>query len=277
MLSLSETLLYLTVRLEGKTSANNYSVGTGFLFVHTDQLFLVTNKHVIKDVQQGHFFLHRANGADRTEPVSGSVHNVNFTHRDFVGHPNPKVDVAVVNLTGAVNQLNSQGHYVFWRNFSVDTIPSQADMDKFIGALEEVAFVGYPNGLWDSSNNFPIIRKGITATPYAVDFQGEPVFLIDASVFPGSSGSPVFIYYAGTYADKQGNAYVGNRLYFLGIVARTFRRLETGRIVPRAIPTRDDEIAEVAQMLDLGIVYRASTIVETIESGISDFTLEEPH
>jgi hypothetical protein len=36
-------------------------------------------------------------------------------------------------------------------------------------------------------------RRGMTATPPQLDYCGRPTFLIDASVFGGSSGSPVFL------------------------------------------------------------------------------------
>lgn len=60
--------------------------------------------------------------------------------------------------------------------------------------------IGYPNGLWDSQNNLPIIRRGITATSVKKDYNGKKEFLIDAAVFPGSSGSPVFIFNEGSYS-----------------------------------------------------------------------------
>ena len=55
------------------------------------------------------------------------------------------------------------------------------------------------------------------------NFKGEDVFLIDAGVFPGSSGSPVFIYNRGTYPTKDGIA-VGSRLMFVGVIAQTMLR-----------------------------------------------------
>lgn len=51
----------------------------------------------------------------------------------------------------------------------------------------------------------------------------EEVFLIDAGVFPGSSGSPVFIYNQGTYPVKDGIA-LGSRLIFVGVLSKTMLR-----------------------------------------------------
>ena len=49
------------------------------------------------------------------------------------------------------------------------------------------------------------------------------MFLIVAGVFPGSSGSPVFIYNHGTYPVKDGIA-LGNRLLFVGVLSQTMLR-----------------------------------------------------
>jgi hypothetical protein len=100
---------------------------------------------------------------------------------------------------------------------------------KGLDAVEEVLFIGYPCGIWDARNLLPIVRRGITATPIYIDFSGRKQFLIDASVFPGSSGSPVFIYNAGIYWDKKsGSTVVGHRLFFLGILSEVFQMVDTG-------------------------------------------------
>lgn len=52
--------------------------------------------------------------------------------------------------------------------------------------------VSYPIGLIDNINNFPIFRRGITASHPGLSFKVKPEFLIDASCWPGSSGSSVF-------------------------------------------------------------------------------------
>ena len=53
--------------------------------------------------------------------------------------------------------------------------------------------IGYPDGIWDSVNNLPVIRKGITATHPHISWNGKTEFLTDIASFPGSSGSPYFL------------------------------------------------------------------------------------
>ncbi|WP_187805032.1 serine protease [Aquipseudomonas alcaligenes] len=266
MESLAEQLLYLTVRLEGATKAGT-SVGTGFLYMHKERLFVVTNKHVVAGVVAGNFVLRKAVIKDGEKVVvPGEGYTIPFNEANFIGHPSAAVDVAAMNISKIITDLEAAGNQVLWKNIVNETSPKAEDIEKYIGPVEDVVFIGYPSGIWDSKNLLPVVRKGITATPYYVPFQGEPKFLIDASVFPGSSGSPVFIYYAGSYPDKAGNLYAGSRAFFLGILAQVFQRTEQGDIKIKEVPTAQVAIAEVQQMIDLGIVFNDSTVIECLSN-----------
>lgn len=77
---------------------------------------------------------------------------------------------------------------------TLSDIPSKEEIVNTISRIEDITVVGYPDGIWDSYNNMPIVRKGITATSLQLDFNNEPKFLIDAAIYGGSSGSPVYIF-----------------------------------------------------------------------------------
>ena len=51
--------------------------------------------------------------------------------------------------------------------------------------------VGYPRGFYDNFPKFPIVKSGVIASKWGMPFGGKPYFLIDAKLFPGSSGSLV--------------------------------------------------------------------------------------
>ena len=62
--------------------------------------------------------------------------------------------------------------------------------------------VGYPALLYDAQNNYPIIRRGITASDPAVDFNGKPEIAIDIPAIGASSAvaQAFFISTGGTHA-----------------------------------------------------------------------------
>lgn len=266
---LSENLLFIVVRLESSKS-NGKSVGTGFLYNYERSLFLVTNKHVIKDAKEGHFTMTKAStDSGKWDPIIGQGVVFDFTEDEFIGHPDPNIDVAVANITQKINKAKEEGNAVYCYAVENDIIPTKEQIEKYIRPLEDIVFIGYPRGIWDYINLLPVIRKGITATPYYYDFLGENKFLVDASVFPGSSGSPVFIYYSGSYSDKKGNLYEGNMIFFLGILAQGFTRDVEGEIKVKSIPTMEVPVAISKQMIDLGIVFKASTIIEAVTYYVS--------
>jgi hypothetical protein len=122
--------------------------------------------------------------------------------------------------------------------------------------------VGYPNGLWDAVNNYPLIRRGITASHPAVDFDvdGAATTVIDAACFPGSSGSPVLLHNAGTFSDKKGNTTVGSRTMLLGALFSGPVMQQDGKIVIRNIPTAVESVAQVNMMLNLGYIAKAKEL-----------------
>lgn len=265
----AEQLLFTTVRIETSTPTGG-GTGTAFLFTyeHDDGRswgFLVTNKHVIAGATDGRFFFTKGEG-ENERPLIGQRHD--FTISDFEslwhGHPDADVDIAVAPLGGLINYMSNAGMQPFFRLISSSFIPT-SDQAKDLDAVEDVTFIGYPNGIYDVKNLMPIIRRGITATPFQIDYGGEPKFLIDASVFPGSSGSPVFIANSGSYTDRSGNLIVGGgRFLFLGVISAVAIAEQHGRIDFVPIPTQRVPIVRMDQMLNLGIVYKSSTVVETV-------------
>lgn len=267
--SLAENLFFTTVRIDTVTSEGNGS-GTGFLFSHKfrdkEYPFVVTNKHVTRGAHKGGITFIRRDGE---QPKLGSSFRVDIDNFDasWFGHPDPDIDITVIPLVPLTNFMTSKDIEIFYRTVSTINIPTP-EQEAELDALEDVVFVGYPNGIWDSKNYTPIIRKGTTATPLSIDYAGRKQFLIDASVFGGSSGSPVFIYQSGMYATKNGPACAGTKFYFIGVVAAVYYKTSANEIVSLPIPTTRKSIAVDTEMIDLGIVFKASTVVEAIESAV---------
>lgn len=266
---LAERILFATVRIEA-----DKAVGTGCIVTHdwisgsdsknVSGYFLVTNKHVVADSRTGKITLTRQSGS--TDPSSKSPYSI-FVTEDFwslwKGHPDDDIDVCSLPSGPIINSIADEDVRFSFEGISTKMTPNEENIDD-IGLIEDVLFIGYPNGIFDRKQNFPVARKGITATPAKVDNEGKPIFLIDASVFPGSSGSPVFIYNIGTWRSRQATV-AGDRVIFLGVLASVFYREDDGTLVFEDIPTRAGPLVRTKEMIDLGVVYKSRTVIETIE------------
>lgn len=254
-----EQLLFTTVRIT-TSSARGTGSGTGFLLSEErpdgrTAILLVTNKHVIAGADT--VTLHLIAAGPGATPALG--HSLTLTcHPDqFTGHPDPEIDIAMLGIGGALQQLVDEGTPAFLRTVSPSMCATREVLDDY-EPIEPVTFIGYPNGLYDSASLLPIVRQGYSATAMNIDYEGEPIFLIDASVFPGSSGSPVFLVPRPSAPDKRGNITIGGPArppILLGIVAAVHQRQ-----VPVVLSTSTPGVPMVNELIDLGIVYKASAI-----------------
>lgn len=267
--SLAEQLFFTTVRVDTVAQNGGQGSGTAFFFSYKKgeetYPFVVTNKHVVMGMSDGKLtFLQRQ---DQTPQLGqGFSLRIDGWQEVWFGHPSPDIDVAICPFAPIESHIKEQhGIDLFYRYVSDEMIPT-AEQEAKLDALESVTFIGYPNGLWDSKNLLPIARRGMTASPISVDFENTPRFLIDASVFGGSSGSPVFLLNQGMYTDKAGGTTIGTRLLFAGVIAAVFYRTQLNQIVSVPIPTQVQPMAQQQEMIDLGIVFKARTIIETIEA-----------
>ena len=159
--SQSEQLLFTTVRIETTSSAGLSGTGTGFIFTYTkasrNYPFIVTNKHVVKDTQTGQFVLTQA--IDEKPNIGvGCIVRINEFEGAWFGHPDENIDVAVAPLNVILNAAQQNNTELFFRSIGSELIPSDENING-LDALEEVVFVGYPNGIWDEKNLLPILRR----------------------------------------------------------------------------------------------------------------------
>lgn len=265
-----DRLLFSTIRIE-----TDLATGTGFIahFGKSDkiskQFFLVTNKHVLSGANFLSLKFHSLSSYNlETKTLDLSQHEEITHHGDIqditFDHPTNNIDITLIDLT----KLLAGSAPLFLPLDLEKHIIDEPDT-KHISGIEKVFFSGYPNGLIDTKNLLPIVRTGVTATPYEVDFEGEPIFLIDGSVFPGSSGSPVFLAdHNQTLVDTDGKGLkpfsLGtDRFYLLGIISRVYTRNEEFDLKVIDIPTSKREVVAVGnQMIDIGLVYKATEILK---------------
>lgn len=266
-LTLSEQLCYSTIRIECKDSAGNLSTGTGFFFKFQENKetglhvpVIVTNKHVIKDNVSGTLIFTTA--SEDNNPIDNKHFKLNIDNfqNAFKLHPDPNVDLCAMPIGHILNDLSQKGIKLFYIPLDNSLIPTKEQLEDF-SAIEEIVMVGYPNGIWDIVNNQPILRKGITATHPNKDYLGKKEFMIDAACFPGSSGSPVFIFNENGYKDKKGNIYMGaSRIIFLGVMYAGPQFTAQGEIKIISIPTKQVPIALSSIPNNLGLVIKAEKI-----------------
>lgn len=265
-LTVSEQLTHSTVRIECDTS-DGISTGTGFFFRCLDDgnqfvPVIATNKHVIAGSTNGRFHLTLAN--DEGNPRVGSHIRIDLPdfQQRWVGHPDAAVDLCVMPIQPLIQEAESAGHKFFYTALDKHLIPTTNELAD-LGALEDVVMIGYPNGIWDSSNNMPIVRRGVSATHPNLNYEGRQEFMIDAACFPGSSGSPVFLYNHGGWSTRTGDMVMGGiRVKLLGVLYAGPQHTAAGEIRIVNVPTQQRAVAISTIPNNLGLIIKSSRILE---------------
>lgn len=261
-----DEIIHTTVRIECEAQDGRVTRGTAFIcgFAERDEkqhLALITNKHVVRNARIAHF--HMTIADDTGSPRYGTHIKIPFPDLEShcLLHPNDDIDLAAFPIGPIVKIMSEKGTPPFYR-----AIPRKywADDSFFneLKALEDVIMIGYPNGMWDAANNTPIARRGMTATPAYLNFEGRPEFLIDCACFPGSSGSPVFLVNLGGFAPKEGPYELGaSRLKLIGILWGGPVYTVNGEIKVVPIPTAVEARALSPVPINLGYCIKATELI----------------
>lgn len=265
-MSIAEKLLYSTVKINAISQGNIISTGTGFYstFNRTSDSCLpviITNKHVIKRADTINIKCHIKD--QNANKPSGNLVNINISLNGIViNHPDKNVDLCAISFAAVING----GTDIFNSIIEMDLIPDESEWEM-LDAIEEITMTGCPNGLSDDTNNLPLVRRGITASDPSKLYNGRQEFVVDMACFPGSSGSPVFLYNPMGYFDKHSGSYqIGSvRLKLLGILYAGPRINQRGQIV------LDTGLKfEIATMMHLGYVIRSSELKKLEEYYIAN-------
>jgi hypothetical protein len=259
--AVSEQLLFSTVRLTTEQGS-----GTGFFFHFkiNDQNqipVIVTNKHVVnnKAQEQVEFSLHVKDANSLTDE------NINIKlNAQWIFHPT--YDLCCTFVNPLLVQIREQKKKeIFYIPFTEELIWDDSKLEELQG-VEDILMVGYPIGLFDRKNNLPLLRKGVTASHPAIDFNGESIAVVDCSCFPGSSGSPILLYNDNGYTDKKGTTHLGaKRIVFLGVLFSGPTFDAQGNIVIKEIPTQQKIVTSTPMMVNLGYYIKAKEIFKIKE------------
>jgi hypothetical protein len=172
-------------------------------------------------------------------------------------------DLAVVALPNLQKYKNV--HAVGLQDFGIAG-------DVFQGAA--IMVLGYPGILGETYQTTPIARGGLVAWTNPEDLPKKP-FLVDANIFGGNSGGPVFRVRSGF--DKFGNMNIGGGYAFIGIVSEDAQEYSdvvitdgatyaTKMGVPNPITQRPDHVlAQVKNIGGIGVVEPVALIKELLE------------
>ncbi|MEE9282708.1 MAG: serine protease [Nitrososphaerales archaeon] len=157
------------------------SFGTGFLVLHDRVFLIVTAKHVVVDRDTG---IERANPTVHLNNQTGGLSSRPFSSLprtirwNFHEDQNVDLAVSVIGLDPTIDDF---------RLFPSEMFMNVAE----VGQGDDVFFLGFPlgEGAIESrrSQLKPILRAG------TVSLVEERRLLVEASVYEGSSGSPVFL------------------------------------------------------------------------------------
>ncbi len=231
-------------------------------------MWIVTNRHVLLpkhgDVEVAPtsvtFRLRRLNDAGVLvwDPVTLSVDHIEQLARF---HPNRAIDVATLDIHDLMfERLNSGNQYAPNYGLSSDRLAGKNKIS--VEASSDVLVVGYPRGFYDDVNLYPVIKSGIIASRWGVGFRGNRYFLIDAKLFPGSSGS-VVLSKPIDFQVKDGKMMYSQekQFAFLGVFSGEPYLTET----PIEL---DDMIIIQKSGFNLGVVWYAELVDEILGNGV---------
>jgi len=261
----ADQLLHCTTRIECTLPDNIKSTGSGFFFnfeINRQNVpAIVTNKHVIANAIQGKL---RFTLCDKDwKVIPGRFHDKNVTdfEKAWILHPEEDTDLAIMPTQPLHLQFDTEEAKLFRRSFNKSLFASH-DQLNYLTAIEDVIMVGYPNGIWDQTNNLPLIRRGITATAAYNDYNGKKEFMVDMACFPGSSGSPVLLYNPGMHQAKSGGTVLGARIYLLGILYAGPQHTAEGELEIVDIPTTQT-VRPISRIPNnLGVVIKAEKLLD---------------
>ncbi|MDD5569015.1 MAG: serine protease [Candidatus Pacebacteria bacterium] len=260
-LKFEEQVFLVTVLIKNLTDGE---LGTGFLMTKPvpDDLtrtkyLLFSNKHVFwgqKDKNNPSakkrivitFHQMEADGSSKLEALQNFIIDMDRTKPGYYDHPDPAVDVACANISSALNEgIPLHIKTVNFKNFF--------DFDKnTLTAGTDILFVGYPTGFYDYKNSLPVMRMGSIASIPSIDFNGLRQILLDAQIFPGSSGSPVFVPINGKYK-------------LLGIVSDGIQKNLDFAEIEKISQKKCKKVLMPTEWIGLGLLFTNETIKEVYD------------
>jgi len=148
-----------------------------------------------------------------------------------------------------------------WTAVMEENLPGKNKIN--VEVSDEAISIGYPKGFYDELNLFPIVKSGIIASRWGAYFNGNPYFLIDAKLFPGSSGSLVI-------SRPINQIMEGGKIFTSKEKQFAFLGVYSGEPFRQSTPLEFDDMTIIRKEgFNVGIVWYSHLVVEIVKNGNS--------
>lgn len=276
-MNLSASISLSTVRILCGNNGSYTSVGTGFFYLAELQTpegvasipLVITNKHVVVGFDEAKLFLTACDKGSRIDETGCTASDRHISavitglDQRLLLHPDAGVDLCAFPIQD-ISALAIAEDLDLRLTYLSDGIQVPRQQRSYVNVIEPIVMIGYPSGLWDKTHNKPLVRRGSTATHPFLPWNGKREFVIDAACFPGSSGSPVFLYEEVMFRTEGGAFSPGSKAHLLGILSSGPTVDREGRIIQREVPTTTMSIPIISMMINLGNVVHADAISDLL-------------
>lgn len=196
---------------------------SGFFYAHVStpnadpsktiyEFVLVTNRHVLEGHEQ---IEARLDSDDPNSPPKAFVLKLKDEHGAELWHANrdPSIDVAVARINRPL--LTSEHLQSTFMRQDLEALTRDQLREKGYAAGDAIYVLGFPMGLTGKERNYVITRRGAIARISDFLELKWPSFTIDALIFPGNSGGPVF---AGPELTSINGTQAHTSAYLIGVV-----------------------------------------------------------
>jgi len=238
----------------------------GFYWREVEATWIVTNRHVLLPKVEGNEIIpdtitfHVRKVVGQGIVWESVILDVTEIKKRLKLHTDSGVDVAILRVDDLLREHMKPGNlYMTLSSVSEEDLPENKNISAEVA--DDVVIIGYPKGFYDEKNIYPIVKSGIIATRWGMNFNDMPVFLIDAKLFPGSSGSVVVtkpissIVAEGPMKDERETQFA-----FLGVYSgEPFRQQE---------PIDLDDITIIRKdSFNVGTVWYGKLVVDIVKKG----------
>lgn len=195
---------------------------TGFFYrAHNDNCYLVTNRHVVRhetgaSPDQLRIIVREQDELIRTRPEYIDLFDEDDNPR-WLTHPEfPEADIVAIPIEFEISET---GNEPISENFVVGVDP---EIELTGGRCLSI---GYPLRIQDQNTSAPIARDTLISTIFGQPHSGEPLFLTDAQIHQGMSGSPVVTAPGVNYLNYEGRSVTpqaesgGAAMILLGVIS----------------------------------------------------------